>query len=461
MPSNPFRANAVSPNPTGQSVASGPPPSFHSVDQNPSDSRAQLEEDLPPAYTPGPVYEQGESTIEYGPNRPYQQPPQPQPQRVVSPHHTGMSSSPSPISYNHTGGPMMQSARPMHSNSSSNSNSLLGRFERMVNELAAISQQSTGNQSQSQSQYRPPPTQHPSMSSPSLRPQATGSTFRGTTPPPSHPSRPPRGPTLDRPRPQSEFAREFYAAGSESTPDIHITDEDGSGRSYAPPGGAPPVPSRSPDGSPNATPDDGRPTTVPTPGHPLLHEGKMLVYPSGHMCRKCNNTGYKFNDPQHPCRKCWEKYSKPYSGALTYAPSEGSGPSSPSGAGGRYTFQKPLAQIGSSPLRRSHSHSSTSSRPLSSMPTGGSGYQSWHNQHPHQQHSSLGRSASSYRQPILNTSAHLLPRGQQVYRPGDPRIGGRLCWRCDGRGSTMGGLVGLMLGAEQQCVVCRGLGRVF
>lgn len=398
MPSNPFRANAVTPTPTGQSVASGPPPSFHSVDPNPNESRAQLEEDLPPAYTPAPVYEQGESTVEYGPNRPYQQPPQPQPQRVVSPQQTGMSTS-SSIPCNHTGGPglMMQSSLPMNSNT--NSNSLLGRFERMVDQLAAaaISQQQTGSSNyQSQSPYRPPPSQHPS---PSLRPQATGSSFRSVTPPPSHPSQPLRRPTLDRPRPQSEFAREFYAAGSESTPAIHVTNEDGPSRSYAPPGGMPP---RSPVGSPNATPDDGRPTTVPTPGHPLLHEGKMLVYPSGHMCRKCNNTGYKFNDPQHPCRKCWEKYSKPYSGALTYAPSsDASGPSSPSGAG-RYTFQKPLPQIGSSPLRRTHSHSSAPGRPSSSMGGGGGGYpgQSWHNQHQHQQSSTLSRTTSSYRQPV-------------------------------------------------------------
>lgn len=29
------------------------------------------------------------------------------------------------------------------------------------------------------------------------------------------------------------------------------------------------------------------PTTVPTPGQPLLREGKLLVYPKGHMCQKC------------------------------------------------------------------------------------------------------------------------------------------------------------------------------
>ena len=33
--------------------------------------------------------------------------------------------------------------------------------------------------------------------------------------------------------------------------------------------------------------NDGRPTTTPTPGHPLLRGGKLLVYPPGFECFKC------------------------------------------------------------------------------------------------------------------------------------------------------------------------------
>ena len=65
--------------------------------------------------------------------------------------------------------------------------------------------------------------------------------------------------------------------------------------------------------------EDLSPTEVPTPGRPLLHKGKLLVYPKGHFCSTCEarsrslsrgcqltskcsgyNTGYKNNDPSHP-----------------------------------------------------------------------------------------------------------------------------------------------------------------
>ncbi|KAG2364346.1 hypothetical protein BDR07DRAFT_1401865, partial [Suillus spraguei] len=66
-------------------------------------------------------------------------------------------------------------------------------------------------------------------------------------------------------------------------------------------------------------PDDGSPTRTPAPGHPLLNNGHLLVYPNkDYICIKCKNTGYKNYDPSHPCRKCWEKYGKPYAGPLMY-----------------------------------------------------------------------------------------------------------------------------------------------
>ncbi|KAE8253749.1 hypothetical protein A4X13_0g3670 [Tilletia indica] len=53
------------------------------------------------------------------------------------------------------------------------------------------------------------------------------------------------------------------------------------------------------------------PTNVPTPGQPLLRKGKLIVYPRALAeCHKCHNTGYKFDDPTHPCRGCWSRYGE-------------------------------------------------------------------------------------------------------------------------------------------------------
>lgn len=46
--------------------------------------------------------------------------------------------------------------------------------------------------------------------------------------------------------------------------------------------------------------------------------------------------------------------------------------------------------------------------------------------------------------------------GAVVYSAGDPRIGGRLCWRCDGKGNTS-----FMLLDRITCPVCGGIGRTF
>ncbi|KAH7910242.1 hypothetical protein BJ138DRAFT_132744, partial [Hygrophoropsis aurantiaca] len=63
-------------------------------------------------------------------------------------------------------------------------------------------------------------------------------------------------------------------------------------------------------------PDDGSPTIMPVPGHPLLKNGMLLVYPGQFFCMKCRNTGYKNYQPSNPCRKCWTNFSKPYNGRL-------------------------------------------------------------------------------------------------------------------------------------------------
>ena len=65
---------------------------------------------------------------------------------------------------------------------------------------------------------------------------------------------------------------------------------------YAPPPGPPgpahqPLPPRAastpPRSPPSTVPDDGSPTRTPVPGHPLLRDGKLLVYPRDHLCVKC------------------------------------------------------------------------------------------------------------------------------------------------------------------------------
>lgn len=61
------------------------------------------------------------------------------------------------------------------------------------------------------------------------------------------------------------------------------------------------------------------PTKQPTPGQPLLRNGKVLIYPTNLWCTKCGNTGFKAFDPSHPCRKCWSNYAQPYQPALKNA----------------------------------------------------------------------------------------------------------------------------------------------
>jgi hypothetical protein len=47
------------------------------------------------------------------------------------------------------------------------------------------------------------------------------------------------------------------------------------------------------------------------------------------------------------------------------------------------------------------------------------------------------------------------PPGSTVVMPGDPRIGGRLCWRCGGRGTTP-----FLIFDEMTCETCGGIGRL-
>ncbi|KAF8917546.1 hypothetical protein CPB85DRAFT_1374086 [Mucidula mucida] len=310
-------------------AAPQPAPSSNSPSTTPTEpDPVGLSEELPPAYTPGPNVYQGESTVEYGPRRPFQAPP----------------------------------PRP------------------------------------------PPPQQQPQL----LHPQPTG----WSTVQPSY--------TGDRPpsilrQITDHIVDQINNAGSSSSSSYNRYNAPQTG--YWLPSCSTTehwcTPSTS--SSTRRRHNDGRPTPRPVPGHPLLNAGRLLVYPAGYECYKCHNIGYKQNDPSHPCRKCWQKYAKSFTGALTYSSFEVNAP-------GRDTLQRPLPVLPPPHLNRPPPPQPPWQRGPTIMPVNG---------YPHAQQNSI------------------------VYSPGDPRIGGRLCWRCDGRG-----LVSLLF-LEDSCPVCGGIGRLF
>jgi len=109
-------------------------------------------------------------------------------------------------------------------------------------------------------------------------------------PPGAPPGHAPPSPSSERPRSQlSNFAQDFYNARPTTPP----PDEQQRQPRYAPPPGAPPPPrpraasTSSGAGSTAPPTSDGRPTTTPTPGHPLLRNGQTLVYPENYYCSKC------------------------------------------------------------------------------------------------------------------------------------------------------------------------------
>lgn len=171
------------------------------------------------------------------------------------------------------------------------------------------------------------------------------------------------------------------------------------------------------------------------------------AYMHSHACTG-KNTGYKNYDPSHPCSKCWEKYAKRYTGALTYTPWSLSGndprmqrplpkfvpphlaQGSPSDSA--YASPQPPSESSLSPPQHPHHHRSVSQ--------------------PHQQTgpsyfvlSPLGPYDATPPVP------HAIP-----VSPGDPRLGGRLCIRCGGEGIRTVMLIDVMT-----CDACGGTGRIW
>ncbi|KIM60116.1 hypothetical protein SCLCIDRAFT_124973 [Scleroderma citrinum Foug A] len=404
------------------------PPSSPPAFEPPSDGhRSQpipLEDDLPPAYTPAPDPTLGEATVEVGPRRPFQPPRHP----LLTPHPTG-----------HTGSVPQANNTPWHQTPGQAYHS--GALP--PSSSAFPQQQPNGPQHhtwQSSHMYSTSPGY------PMTRTQGGGGLI---------------GSLIDTVRDVVDvisgahderlLAAQRASAGAYSPSNLPAQEQ------YSPPPAAtsasPPSGSQATNLTPRSptsmVPDDGSPTRTPVPGHPLLRDEMLLVYPKDYFCPKCRNTGYKDYDPTHPCRRCWEKYAKPYTGALVYAPW-----SSSAADASTSRMQRPL------PRTPQRATSSRSSRMGCIVP-------------PPQSSTSHARSVS---QPILPLQPQHSGTGLTYYvhnpmlgmgmtppvpyatpvSPGDPRLGGRICFRCGGSGMRVQMLIDLTT-----CQVCGGIGRLW
>ncbi|KAI0290588.1 hypothetical protein BC826DRAFT_1026174 [Russula brevipes] len=271
----------------------------------------------------------------------------------------------------------------------------------------------------------------------SHRPQPTEPQPARFAPPSGSPNRAPERPLSQ----MSDFPQDSHNVGA--TTSASAVQEARQPR-FAPPPGAPPPPRRpraastsSGAGSTAPPTSDGRPTTTPTPGHPLLRNGQTLVYPETYSCSKCQNTGYKSFDPSHPCRKCWDRFGKPFTSILASSPWGGQGHGSTTQSQRGRSFQRPLPAIKApqvqQPPPRPRPPPTSTCRP----PPG-----------PHAM-----QNPGSHAVPIPYGTVP--PIGSTVVMPGDPRIGGRLCWRCGGRGVTP-----FLIFDEMPCETCGGVGRL-
>lgn len=262
---------------------------------------------------------------------------------------------------------------------------------------------------------------------------------------------------------------------------------------FAPPPGPPPGhpstiagPSRQ-----TATPlQDTTPTPTPTPGRPLLNQGQVLIYKPGFHCEKCRNTGYKHDDPSHPCRTCWKKYGRPYTGAVASSwPRQGAAGPLGTTLDEASNFQRPLRMFsGPADAATGPPVLNTSWTQPGLIRHGG---QANHQHHwpqaqayptqlpPPPAQGDFKASASSpppippphqpYVQPhtfwqptgpgpIIPVSPYdRPPPGAHVVHAGDPRLGGLPCPECYGYG-----YVESFWGFDtKNCWRCQGIGRIF
>jgi hypothetical protein len=292
---NPFRTPVVTPNPTGASASSSVPPYSSvvppSVSGPPSysDPHSDDDEDSPealpdltptiPSARPSQLLTQntGLSTSSFAPppfpprpssstagaplssNRPYDPPPSPPADGIPETAPPAYSVTP-----NVGVGELVVEQGPRRP------------FQRAPGPLLQLSSQNQQQEQRQQQQLQPPQPQPPRFA-----------------PPSGSPGSPP-----ERPHSQlSDFAQDFYNAGPTAAQQAPQQPR------YAPPPGPPPprrpraASTSSGAGSTAPSASDGRPTTTPTPGHPLLRNGKTLVYPENYLCPKCT-----FLTPSPTCR---------------------------------------------------------------------------------------------------------------------------------------------------------------
>ncbi|PPQ65147.1 hypothetical protein CVT24_011042, partial [Panaeolus cyanescens] len=232
----------------------------------------------------------------------------------------------------------------------------------------------------------------------------------------------------------SDFARDFYAAG---TGEGLIGDVARDPPPSSAPATSSSASSRRESSNSSSAQNDRTPTTQPVAGRPLLKDGKLLVYPKGFQCDKCHNVGYKHADPLHPCKKCWAKYAKPFTGPLAFSYTRSEPGLSPESS----NFQKPLPRMNPpAPPPPQPFQQQSFGTPPAQFPPGG-------------YHQGGFYGPPNPMAPFQTMSPP--PPGTVVYPAGDPRIGGRLCWRCNGKGNVS------FLFDRMNCEVCGGVGRTF
>jgi hypothetical protein len=265
------------------------------------DEHVDLTQDAPPPYSADPNVYQGEQSVQSGPIRPFlpaaERPSIPIP--IVAP-------LPRPSSYNSLStlstaaqsNGWNQPAPRFLGQSTANSWSNYPGMSRSTSDLTSPSNPApiaipiapapppaapAGPSPPRQHPVSPPSRQHPTQLS-RAHTVATTPNVHG------HHSRATPNVHGHHTRASSDFARDFYASGTDADP-IDLTAADGHVHSASARFAnqqlteAPPL---SPAGKGGGgIPDDGRPTRTPMPGHPLLMNEKILVYPPGYECDKC------------------------------------------------------------------------------------------------------------------------------------------------------------------------------
>jgi hypothetical protein len=212
--------------------------------------------DSPPAYTPTPDTQRGELTIQTSPIRSHRETPnQPSRRQFVTRQNSGASH----LSHRHQ--------------NESDSLPSIGSLSNEGMNSYQVSQISNIPAAATQANFRNP--------SPPLRRSSLPLHVEST-------SSVPLSPTTTR---DSDFARDFYAVGDfcDPLPNGSSFAADSMTSSYASSPGSPSAAQDWPSArvSSENIRDDGRPTSKPVVGHPLLKDGNTLVYPAGHECRKC------------------------------------------------------------------------------------------------------------------------------------------------------------------------------